>query len=902
MLRGTPRTKMFIVGLLLVVFLFLPRIIAFYTDWLWFNDLSFEPVFIAVMNGQIGAFLAGGVLAFLIVHINLWIAGRFAVGRDVVWEAMELQIPQLAILRVIHRIRKVLPLAFGFLGGFIFYQNWLSILLYLRAVPFGFVDPVLGKDVSFYFFTIPLIELICSNLYLIIGASVVLCALTYLVRGAILFDLNRRSFTAEGFVRSHLTVLLAILFLVTAAMSYADLHAVMYSSHGIVAGATYTDIHGSMPAQWLKIIIAVVAAVLLIINLFAHRRFVIPGLVVLYLAVHIAGTVLYPTILHKFVVAPNELVKETPYITHNIAATRKAYAIDAVTERDISGRTTLTRDDVRRNGPTIENIRLWDHQPLLDTFSQVQEIRTYYQFVSVDNDRYLIDGKYRQTMLSPRELAADSIPTRNWINERLTFTHGHGVTLGLVNQVTQEGLPLLMIKDIPPVSALKDITITRPEIYFGELSSDYVIVNTKSKEFDYPSGEENVYASYGGDRGVKIDSLAKRIAFSIRFASLKLFLSNDITGDSRMLYHRMIRERVTKVAPFLALDEDPYMVITKEGRLVWIYDCYTVSRRFPYSQPYRRGINYIRNSVKATIDAYDGTTRFYIADGKDPIAATLNMVFPGLFRPLSEMPPDLRQHLRYPHDIFNIQAEIYSTYHMESPQALYNREDQWEIPLMGGKKKESRMEPYYTVMRLPGEKAEEFILMLPFNPKKKSNLSAWMVARSDGENYGKLVVYRFPKDRLVYGPAQIVARINQDTEISRQISLWDQRGSQVMQGTLLVIPIENSLIYIQPLYLKAETGKIPELKRVIVAYENQIAMEETLEAAVAKIFGDMGARRTERQEEPGARSAAAPAGQDLKPLLKKHFDDAVRAQREGNWARYGEELKKLGEVIEKMSK
>ena len=441
-------------------------------------------------------------------------------------------------------------------------------------------------------------------------------------------------------------------------------------------------------------------------------------------------------------------------------------------------------------------------------------------------------------MLSPRELSSDSIPTKNWINETLTFTHGYGLTLGPVTQVTPEGLPVLLVKDIPPVSTAKEIKITRPEIYYGKLSSSHVIVNTKSKEFDYPAGEDNVFTEYAGAGGVKIDSLLRKLAFAAHFGSMKLLLSNDMTGASRVLYHRTIAERVGRVLPFLRLDSDPHMVVTDAGRLVWMYDAYTVSDRYPYSQPVGGGVNYIRNSVKITIDAYDGSMRFYIADPADPIAKTIANVFPGVLHPIGEMPEDLRRHIRYPLDIFGVQTAVYSTYHMEDLQSFYNREDQWEIPVMGAEAQREAMESYYTIMKLPGEKKEEFILMIPFNPKKKDNLSAWMVARSDGDAYGKMIVYRFPKDRLVYGPKQIVARINQDTEISRQVSLWDQRGSQVMQGTLLVIPIENSLIYVQPLYLRAETGKIPELKRVIVAYENKIAMEETLERALARIFGE----------------------------------------------------------------
>jgi uncharacterized membrane protein (UPF0182 family) len=893
--------KPLMIVLLLVVLFFLPKIISFYVDWLWFSDLGFEKVFATTINGQIAATFAGGLAAFLILYVNLRIAALGTRGREDVLSLHGLGIPQLNLIHAAARIKVIFYLLLGLAVAYLFYQNWLTLYYYLHAVPFGFTDPLFGKDVSFYFFTLPMLELVSHALFMSLGTSLVLCALSYLLKASLFVDLQRRLFGAQPFARVHLSVLIAMLFLVAALGAYAEMHSLLHSARGLVAGATYTDVNAYIPALRIKMLIAIIAAVAVTANAFLRRRLVVAGSVVLYLAVSFIGSAIYPALLHKFVVAPNELVKETPYITHNINATRKAFAIDQVEERNISGDTGLTGADIKKNSATIENIRLWDHQPLLDTFSQVQEIRTYYQFVSVDNDRYMIDGQYRQTMLSPRELSTDSIPTKNWINERLTFTHGYGVTLGLVNQVTAEGLPLLMIKDIPPVSTLKGIKITRPQIYFGEIPNTYVIVNTKSKEFDYPAGEDNVFTTYAGAKGVRIDSLLKRISFSVYFGSLKLFLSNDVTKESRILYHRSIIDRIKKVMPFLVLDQDPYMVISEAGHLVWICDAYTVSNRFPYSQPYKKGMNYIRNSVKVTIDAYDGTMAFYMADGQDPVIKTISSIFPGLLKPLSEMPSDLRKHVRYPHDIFAVQAMVNSTYHMENPQSFYNREDQWEIPVMGSGRKLKAMEPYYTIMRLPGEKQEEFILMLPFNPQKKSNLSAWMVARSDGDYYGKLVLYRFPKDRLVYGPAQIVARINQDTEISRQISLWDQRGSQVIQGTLLVIPVESSLIYIQPLYLRAETGKIPELKRVIVAYENQIAMEETLDAAISKIFGDRKLAGPAKGEAV-PKTTGAPAETNLRVLLKQHFDQAMKSIKEGNWARYGEEVKKLGEVIEKIQK
>lgn len=882
---------------LLFILFFLPQFISLYVDWLWFKDVKFEKIFTTKLNAQAIAALAGVLIGFIIPYINIRISMQATKDRDIVPFFHNQEMPQLGILRHFNRIKIIVPVLIGLFVGLLLNNNWLTFLYYLNGVDSGYSDPIFGKDISFYLFTLPVCEIVSSVLLLVLALSLVISALNYVLKGAVFF--TRKGISSERYASAHFSVIGFFIFLVLAFNAYIEMHAILYSSHGHVAGATYKDVHAVIPFLKAKVFVAIAAAVLLIGNIALRRKLISIGTLAAYLAVSFIGSTVYPAVLQKFVVAPNELVKETPYISYNIHSTRKGFGLDKVEERDITGSIALDGNDIRKNSATIKNIRLWDHRPLLDTFSQIQEIRTYYEFTLVGNDRYMINGEYRQTMLSPRELSTESIPTRNWINETLTFTHGYGITLGPVNQVTPEGLPVLFIKDIPPVSTVADIKVGRPEIYYGKLSSNYVIVNTKSKEFDYPSGEENVYTEYSGKGGVVIDSFLKKIAFSAYYGSLKLFLSNDITRESRILFHRNILERVRKVMPFLMFDNDPYMVVSDDGQLFWIYDAYTVSGKFPYSQRINNGINYIRNSVKVTINAYDGSMKFYMADKEDPIVRTISRTFPGMLLSFSEMPDDLKRHVRYPLDIFGIQTQVYATYHMEVPQIFYNKEDQWEIPVMGPSKEAASMESYYTIMKLPEEKKEEFILMVPFNPKKKDNLSAWMVARSDGEDYGKLMVYRFPKDRLVYGPKQIVARINQDTEISRQISLWDQRGSQVMQGTLLVIPIENSLIYVQPLYLRAESGKIPELKRVIVAYENRIAMEETLDVALSRIFGDVRV-----SEEAGPFKAvplsAVKEEKGLASVAGEHFERAMNAQREGNWALYGEEIRKLGEIIKKM--
>jgi uncharacterized membrane protein (UPF0182 family) len=890
------RTKIIIIIAIGLAVLLLPKILTLYVDWLWFGSLQLRELFVRKVAAQALFALGGFASGFAIPYISIALAMRFTRNRVVplasAWDTPLIR----TMLDHLGKLKCIIPALFGLMAGLLFSENWFTFLSYFNAASFGHSDPIFHEDASFYLFSLPVFEIISSTVLLLLGVSLVLAAALYLLRGAVFVD--RRRVAVERNPSVHLSVLGALIFFVFAFNAYIGMHEILCSSHGHVAGATYTDVHALIPFLKVKMIAAVVAAVLVLSDIFLSRRLLVAGTVGAYIALSFIGGYVYPSLLQKFVVAPSELVKETPYLQYNIAATRKAFGLDTVEERDISGDMTLTSDDIERNSATIDNIRLWDHKPLLDTFSQVQEIRTYYQFVSVDNDRYMIDGQYRQTLLSPRELSSESIPTRNWINEVLTFTHGYGLTLGPVNQVTPEGLPVLMIKDIPPMSTAKSLQVKRPEIYYGELASDYVIVGTKAKEFNYPSGDENVYDNYAGKGGVRIGSALKKMLFAEYFGSMKIFLSSYITPDSRILFRRNITARVRAVMPFLVLDRDPYMVISEDGRLFWICDAYTVSSRFPYSQSFS-GINYIRNSVKVTIDAYDGSMKFYIADKNDPIIRTISNIFPGILRPLSEMPPDLRRHIRYPEDIFRVQTAVYTTYHMQDPQTFYNKEDQWEIPVMGGAGTQEQMEPYYTIMKLPEEKKEEFILMLPFTPKKKDNLSAWMAARSDGEYYGKLVVYRFPKDRLVYGPKQIVARINQETEISQQVSLWNQRGSQVIQGTLLIIPIENSLVYVQPLYLRAESGKIPELKRVIVAYENRIAMDETLDGALASIFGQSGLTEVRA---PAATGPVAAPEANLPAQAREHFDRAIKAQREGDWALYGEEIRKLGEVIGRMSK
>lgn len=602
---------------------------------------------------------------------------------------------------------------------------------------------------------------------------------------------------------------------------------------------------------------------------------------------------IYPTIIQSAVVLPNEGTKERPYILNNIEATRVAYGLDKIREEEFPVKEGISFEDIEKNDKIISNIRLWDWRPIKQTLKQIQAIRLYYDFNSVDMDRYYFNGNYQQVMVSPRELDKDKIPeqAKTWVNETLTYTHGYGVVVNPVNKISGEGLPELLIKDIPPVSSV-NLTITRPEIYYGEITKGYVIVKTKAKEFDYPKGDENVYSTYAGNGGIPVSSLWRRILFSIKYSNMQILLTTNFTSESRIMINRNIQERVNKVAPFLGYDKDPYMVISKEGKLFWIQDAYTISSSYPYSTPVKGGyFNYIRNSVKVVIDAYNGTIDFYIIDQKDPVVKVYQNIFPQLFKNFDQMSEDLKEHIRYPKDLFQVQAELYSTYHMMDPDVFYNKEDYWNTPNEIYAENEIRMEPYYIVTKLPGHEREEFILMTPFTPSTKNNMIAWLAAKNDQPEYGNLVVYKFPKEKLIFGPMQIEARIDQDSEISQQLTLWGQKGSTVIRGNLLVIPIEKSIIYVEPLYLRAETGEIPELKRVIVSNGSDVVIGNNLEDALEKLFA-----RTFGERE----IVVTGEEKTLKDLIKEaagYYESAQNFAREGNWSKYGEELQKLEQSL-----
>jgi hypothetical protein len=897
---STKRSWGFWIPALAVLVLLLPPLVELYTEWLWFGETGYRGVMLRSLGAK--AALAGAVWAvvfgFVVLNARRVLRG---LGRQ------QFTIPTaegpLQVAAEPGSLKRIVYVAAG-LGALLLAAHtssrWDAFLLFWYATPFGTQDPLLGRDLGFYLFQLPVLGILQGLLQTTLVLTLAIVAAGYFLTGAVGLDAERGVFADRAALR-HLSALAAGLMVALALGAYLAVPAALTEPSGIVHGASNSDVEARLPALRLLVVAALAGAVLALYQITSAKLWPIASAAGLYALVSLGGTA-YTALVQRFIVAPNEQAKETPYILHNIEATRAAFGLGAVKERELTGDAPLTREDIDRNAATLKNVPLWDHQPLLDTFGQLQEIRTYYDFVAVDNDRYRIGGESRQVMLSARELNSASLPNRSWINERLTFTHGYGLTLGPVNQVTREGLPVLFIKDLPPESSVDGLVVTEPSLYFGELSNDHVFVKTRTPEFHYPKGDDNVTTTYDGEGGVAVDGLFRKLLFSVRFRSIKTLLADDLTPQSRVLFHRRISERVRRIAPFLEYDSDPYLAISG-GRLFWIQDAYTTSRHYPYSTPVASGVNYIRNSVKVVIDAYHGRTVFYRIDPKDPVAQTLGKAFPGLFRPLDEMPEDLRTRLRYPKGIFSVQAAVFATYHMTNPAVFYNKEDQWEVPAIDDPAGEpQRMQPYYTIMKLPREDGAEFIQMLPFTPRQKDNMAAWMVARSDGDHYGELVVFQFPKQKVVFGPRQVVARVNQDQAISPQITLWNQQGSQVIQGTLLVVPIEESLLYIRPLYLRAAGGRIPELKRVIVAHQNQIVMEDTLEASLERIFPS-GQAASAPAAGPTAAAAQADRGfASLADRAQEHYQRALRAQRQGDWALYGEEIERLGEVLELLKK
>jgi len=877
-------------------------------DWLWFSAVGYPGVFLTILGAKAALFLAVLAASAILLWLNGSLAYRLA-GRPgplspVIspWGPAGDQTLAAQLARLSQHLpwRSLIaggPLALAALIALGEASNWDVALRFIRQAPYGQSDPLFGRDIGFYLFSLPAYIALKNWMLLILVVSALAAAAVYWVHGNLTLE---KPLSASPWVITHGSALLGLFFVVKAWSYWLDRFLLLYGDNGVVVGAAYTDVHVKLPVLWALAGLALAAALASWANM-RVRSYELPaaGVLLVFGSSFLLALAL-PALFQRIYVQPSELQLETPYLKRNIALTREAYNLGQITVKPFPAEQGLTFQSLQDNRATIDNIRLWDWQPLIDTYAQLQEIRTYYKFLDVDIDRYDLGGSYQQVMLSARELDSARLPpnAQTWVNLHLLFTHGNGAVMSPVTRKSAEGLPILYLKDIPPVAS-GGPPLNEPRIYFGQGVDPYVIVKGSIPEFDYPKGKDNVYATYEGADGVSLSGMARRTLFAWYFNDPNILLTGYITSESRILLHRNIRDRVQTIAPFLRLDRDPYAVIS-DGRLFWMQDAYTTSDWFPYAQPLPGGgTNYIRNSVKIVIDAYNGSAGFYVADPADPVIATYQRIFPGLFKPFAAMPTDLQKHIRYPEDLFLIQAQLYRAYHMDAPEVFYNREDLWQFPHRPAGFDGAEMDPYYIIMRLPGETRAEFFLMLPMVPSQRQNMIAWLAARCDPPDYGKLIVYEFPKDKLVYGPFQIEARINQNTEISQLISLWNQLGSRVIRGNLLVVPIENSILYVSPLYLRAETGQLPELKRVIAAYGDRVVMEETLAAALAALFKES-APAFPLTGLPAAPQPASSADPRVREALS-HYDRAIVRLKAGDWGGFGAELDAMRQLLEQLS-
>jgi len=892
-----------------------------YTDWLWFESVGLQSVYETTLTAQVVLFSAGAFV-FLAAYLpSVFLARRLAYRLDHLAPAEEDGI-WAYIARVGARVGEqsayrsfvnggiaILGLFLAIIMGLVSAGQWSLVMRYRYQVPFNLIDPIFGQDVGFYVFSLPFYRALHSWT---LGALILITTTTLAVYAVVTayelgINLERVIFNLPRAVKVHLAVLAALLMLLVAANHLLDLYELVYSTRGVAYGPGYADVRAEMPALYIMFGAALLAAVLMLAS--AAGRSLRPAVTGLALwgIVAVIGGLIFPNVIENFEVKPNQLEKERPYLENSITFTRKAFGLDAIQEQFFPADDAVTTEDVRANPETIRNIRLWDHRPLKDTYNQIQSIRSYYIFDDVDVDRYQLRDGYRQVMLAARELAPEALQAqaRTWVNQRLKFTHGYGVAMSLVSAVAEEGRPQLLIQDVPPRG---DVPITRPEIYYGTHPASYVIVKTNEAEFDYPRGDENVEARHQGNTGVNIGSFFRRLLYAVRFRDGNILLSGAVRPDSEIVYRRSVRERVERVAPFLMQDRDPYIVVA-DGQLVWMLDTYTTTSSYPYSQPhswrpFNAWLNYIRNSVKVVINAYDGTMKFYVSDPDDPLLRSYQEIFPELFLPMAEMPAAFHQHIRYPEDLFRIQSGRYQTFHMQDPTVFYNREDVWGIPFEKFYNEKQPVDPYYVIMRLPGQAREEFLLMQPFTPLGKDNMIAWLAARSDEPNYGKLLVYKFPKEKLVYGPFQVEGRIDQDPTVSSQFTLWSQAGSRVIRGNLLVIPVGTSNLYVEPIYLQAENGPIPELKRVILSTGNRLVMEPSLEEAIAKLFGGGAQAAVQSGPAPSPQIPSGPLSPDVATLIRsasEHFGRAQEALRAADWGRYGEEQKALDADLRRLA-
>ena len=894
--------------------------LSYYVDMLWFRSLGYGGVFLKTLSLQWTIFTVFAVATFLILYGSFSALKRahlpdLPTDHTIFINGRPVRLPVESVLRL---VVLGVSLAIAIATGASMMAEWTTLALFWYAphTTAGVVDPIFGKPLNFFLFTLPAWQLIVGWLLSLAGITCILAAFFILITSGTRALARHHS----SYVRlpwRGLSITVAFLLLILAMRVYVGRFERLFDDHTVFGGITYTDAHVTLTGLLCVCGALVLGAVIAVVNAVSEQRgrwlvaAALPA-AICYVALQIVAWY-----VSSFIVKPNELVREQPYISHNIDLTRRAYGLNRFSRREFPAETTVGAIDPANNQPTIQNIRLWDVHALQDTLRQIQEIRTYYDFPDIDIDRYDIDGTTREVMLAARELNVDKLPesSQNWINEKLIYTHGYGITMNTVNGFTPEGLPTLLLSNMPVQSTVPGLTVTRPEIYFGELTNTDVYVKTRQKEFNYPQGQSNSLTSYEGSGGIVLGGFLRRIILALDRGDLgKLPFSDDVNAESRLLMRRNVRDRVSALAPFLTYDPDPYIVVGDDGRLSWVMDAFTTSDTYPYASHYSLNdnlINYMRNSVKVVIDAYDGTTTFYVFDTEDPILAAYRRIFPGLFKDASAMPPGLRKHMRYPELLLKLQAEVYGLYHMTDPQVFYNREDLWTVATEvgmseGGEQTTEPMQPNFVLMKLPGETGVEFVEILPFTPASRNNLIGWIAGRSDGAHYGTSVVYDFPKNKLVDGPLQIEARIDQNAQLSGQLTLWNQQGSHVRRGALLVIPSGRALLYAEPIYLQAERSPMPELRLVVLALQDRLAYGPTFEAALAALFG--GATSSLTLSEP-SRAAPASAGipqpaEDLHALIAEAARDLADYQRltaEGKMGEAGQKLEELKRAIDKLN-
>jgi uncharacterized membrane protein (UPF0182 family) len=924
--RPRGRRLLILVLLLIALIAFSSRTaISYYVDALWFASLGYRAVFWKSLSLEWVVFGVFFAATFVALYGWFWILMRIcrpelSSASTIVIGSRTIQLPVEGVLRTGGLIGAVL---ISLATAASMMADWPKFALYWfqPSQAGGVVDPIFGRPLGFYLFSLPAWQSVAGWLLMI---AILLCAIAVvfvLISGGAQL-VERRFDHAAPLPWRAISIAAAFLLLVVAVRVYIGRLEMLLEDHTVFGGVTYTDAHVNIGGMLAVCLTLVVGAAIALINLASRpriRRLVLAPIpaIACYFIVQIAAWY-----VASFIVKPNQLVREQPYIANNIDFTRKAYALDRLVQHEFPAETTLEAADPANNQATLENIRLWDWHALQDTLRQLQAIRTYYDFPDIDIDRYQIDGQTRQVMLATREMSVEKLPesSRNWINEKIIYTHGYGVTLNPVNGFTPEGLPTLMLSNMPIQSTVAGLKVTRPEVYFGELTDTDVYVKTRQKEFNYPQGETNSLTSYEGEGGIRMGGFLRRILISFDRGDLgKVPFSDDINENSRLLMRREIRSRVEQLAPFLTFDADPYIIIGDDGRLSWMLDAYTTAETFPYASHYglgNRQINYMRNSVKVVVDAYNGATTFYVFDPADPILAAYRAIFPSLFHDAAAMPPDLRRHVRYPELLFKMQAAVYGLYHMTDPTVFYNREDLWTVASEVGMKQPGEqaalpMEPNFVLMKLPGESNNEFVEILPFTPSNRNNLIGWLAGRSDGDNYGTANVYDFPKTRLVDGPLQIEARIDQNAQLSGQLTLWNQQGSHVRRGTLLVIPCGKALIYAEPIYLQAERSPMPELRLVVLALQDKLAYGATFEAAMRSLFGgapaSVNAEPVSAEAPRPAQANAGPANPtaDLNALIDaaaRDLNDYQRLTAEGKLGEAGQKLEQLKQKLDTLSK